>query len=208
MLGYWKPQTSPRRAPLRPEWIHSLATDSLVHEAGRWRLRGIPRNDFGFKNDPKCHRRPCSLPLADLRPDRFPSGPLLRTASDLNIRTARALGGDHTFLRPMPIYIRSCGSGNAPGPPILSCRRRRMVSPGPGLGSSAGSMDAEARMGRGVSHTHCDARSRQGPLSGCVSQRTSDYVLHPAAYFSSPAKPAETGSRIMALLVLPRHHRQ
>src|SRR6516225_8819996 len=97
MLGYWKPQTSPRRAPLRPEWIHSLATDSLVHEAGRWRLRGIPRNDFGFKNDPKCHRRPCSLPLADLRPDRFPSGPLLQTASDLNIRTARASSGDRTF---------------------------------------------------------------------------------------------------------------
>ena len=65
-------------------------------------------------------------------------------------------------------------------------------------------MDAEARMGRGVSRTHCDARSRQVPLSGCVSQRTSDYVLHPAAYFSSPAKPAETGSRIMALLVLPQ----
>jgi hypothetical protein len=32
--------------------------------------------------------------------------------------------------------------------------------------------------------------------------------LHPAAYFSSPARLAETGSRIMALLVLPRHHRQ
>jgi hypothetical protein len=89
-------------------------------------------------------------PLADLQPNPFPSEPLPRKASDLNIPTARALSGDHIFLRPRPIFVLSCDSGTGLGPPILSFLRRRMASPGRDFGSTAESMDAEARLGRVV----------------------------------------------------------
>jgi hypothetical protein len=115
-------------------------------------LRSSPgqRRIQGGGPNPKCHPRQCNLLLAGLRSNPFPSGPPPRKASDLNIRTTRASGGDRTFLRPRPIFALPCDSGTGPGPPILSSQRRRMVLLDRDWGSNAGSMDAEARLGRAV----------------------------------------------------------
>jgi len=56
-----------------------------------------------------------------------------------------------------------------------------MASLGRDSGSTAESIDAEARLGRGVSRTHCDGKCCQVPLSACDS-RSSDCDLEPAAY--------------------------
>src|SRR5262249_47676586 len=51
-----------------------------------------------------------------------------------------------------------CDSGTDLGLPILSSQRRRTALPDRGLGSTAGSMDAEAPQNRGVLRIHCDGR--------------------------------------------------
>src|SRR5271165_1486872 len=133
---------------------------------------------------PMYHRRRYNPPLADPRPNPFPFELLLQRASDLKIRTAQASSGCRTFLRPRPIFVRSCDSRSAARPAVLSCRRKRMALPARDSGSDAGSMDAEARLGRGGSRKRCGERSRQLPLTASRSPRRCDFVLYSASYCS------------------------
>ena len=114
----------------------------------------------------------------------FPFELLLQRALDLEIRTAQASSGGRTFLRPRPISVLSCDSRSDARPAILSCRRKRMALSARDSGSDAGSMDVEARLGRGESRKRCGETSRQLPLTASRSPRRCDFALYPASHCS------------------------